>query len=107
MDNKCVTTMEDISQYICGAKVVAFDFETAPLPQYRNDPKASLDAHRAHIVGVSLSVEEGSGIYIPFRHLSGGNAGAEQAISFLKGELWMNPGVIKVAHNLAFESMFL
>ncbi len=107
MDYKCVTTMEEISQYIGDAKVVAFDFETAPLPQYRNDPKASLDTHRAHIVGVSLSVEAGSAIYIPIRHLGGGNSDAEQVISFFRRELWMNPEVIKVAHNLAFESMFL
>ena len=107
MDYKCVTSMEEINHYIGDAMVVAFDFETAPLLQYRNDHKASLDAHRAHIVGVSLSVEEGSGIYIPFRHLSGGNVDAEQVISFFRKELWMNPDVIKVAHNLSFESMFL
>jgi len=99
--------MEEINHYIGGAKVVAFDFETSPLPQYRNDPRASLDAHRAHIVGISLSVEEGSAIYIPIHHICGGNMGFYQVISFLKGELWINPDIIKVAHNLAFESMFL
>ncbi len=101
----CVTTLEAIHDYLRDAAVVAFDFETAPLPQYRSDPKAALDAHRAHIVGVSLSMEAGSAIYIPLRHLVGGNADPEHVIPFLCNALWMNPNVIKVAHNLSFESM--
>ena len=89
------------------ADVVAFDFETAPLPAYRDDNKAALDAHRSHIVGVSLSVAEGSAIYVPLRHLRGPNADPEQIIPFLRGALWMNRAVVKVAHNLSFEAMFL
>ena len=101
------TNPHAIEAYLQGAPVVAFDFETAPLLLYRNDPKAALDAHRAYIVGISLSVAEDSAIYVPLRHLGGGNADPEQVILFLRDALWMNPGVIKVAHNLAFESMFL
>lgn len=107
MNYRCETDLRKIEQYLHKADVVAFDFETAPLPAYRDDGKAALDAHRSHIVGVSLSVAEGSAIYVPLRHLRGPNADPEQIIPFLRGALWMNPAAVKVAHNLSFEAMFL
>ena len=107
MNYRCETNLQEIEKYLRGAGVVAFDFETAPLPAYREDDKAALDAHRSHIVGVSLSVAEGSAIYVPLRHLHEPNADPEQIIPFLRGALWMNPAVIKIAHNLSFEAMFL
>lgn len=107
MNYQCVTTVEEIKNYLQSAGIVAFDFETAPLTEYRTDPRAALDAHRAAIAGVSLSVEEGSAVYIPLRHIGGGNAAPDQVIPYLRDALWMNPAVVKVAHNLAFESMFL
>ena len=107
MNYRCETDLRKIEQYLHKADVVAFDFETAPLPAYRDDNKAALDAHRSHIVGVSLSVAEGSAIYVPLRHLRGPNADPEQIIPFLRGALWMNRAVVKIAHNLSFEAMFL
>ena len=107
MNYRCETNLQEIEKYLRGAGVVAFDFETAPLPAYRDDNKAALDAHRSHIVGVSLSVAEGSAVYVPLRHLRGPNADTEQIIPFLRDALWMNPAVIKIAHNLSFEAMFL
>ena len=107
MNYRCETNLQEIEKYLRGAGIVAFDFETAPLPAYRDDNKAALDAHRSHIVGVSLSVAEGSAIYVPLRHLRGPNADPEQIIPFLRDALWMNPAVVKIAHNLAFEAMFL
>ena len=73
MKYECVTDLPEIKNYLQNAPVVGFDFETAPLIQYRNDPRASLDAHRACIVGVSLSVKEGTGIYVPLEHFDGGS----------------------------------
>lgn len=107
MNYRCETNLQEIEKYLRGAGVVAFDFETAPLPAYRDDNKAALDAHRSHIVGVSLSVAEGSAIYVPLRHLRGPNADPEQVIPYLRGALWMNRAVVKIAHNLSFEAMFL
>lgn len=107
MNYRCETDLSAIKDYLQNAPVVAFDFETAPLLQYRDDPRAALDAHRACIVGISLSVAEGSAIYIPLEHFDGGNADSDQVIPFLRDTLWTNPAVTKVAHNLAFESMFL
>lgn len=104
---RCETDPERIKDYVQNATVVAFDFETSPLIQYREDSHASLDAHRACIVGVSLSVAEGSAIYVPLEHLEGGNADPGAVYPLLTELVWMNPGVVKVAHNLAFEAMFL
>ena len=107
MNYRCETDLAAIKDYLQNAPVVAFDFETAPLLQYRDDSRATLDAHRACIVGISLSTSEGSAIYIPLEHFDGGNADSDQIIPFLRDTLWTNPAVTKVAHNLAFESMFL
>lgn len=104
---RCETDPERIKDYVQNAAVVAFDFETSPLIQYREDSRASLDAHRACIVGVSLSVAEGSAIYVPLEHLEGGNADPGAVYPLLTELVWTNPGVVKVAHNLAFEAMFL
>ena len=87
MNYRCETDLRKIEQYLHKADVVAFDFETAPLPAYREDEKAALDAHRSHIVGVSLSVAEGSAVYVPLRHLRGPNADPVQIIPFLRDAL--------------------
>ena len=107
MDYRKVTGPEEIREYLGDAQVVAFDFETAPQAEWRSDPLAALDAHQAEIVGISLSVAPGSGIYIPLRHRDGQNANPAQVIPVLRDRIWENPDVIKVAHNMAFESMFL
>ena len=87
---------------------MAFDFETAPLEEYRAEERAALDAHKAAITGMSLSVSEGSGIYVPLRHRAGRNAAKPEAVmDYLREALFENTMIIKVAHNLAFEAMFL
>ena len=58
----------DVKEYLKGAKVISFDFETSPDERYRDEAMAAIDAHKAHIVGVSFSVEEGTGIYAPIAH---------------------------------------
>ena len=84
MNYRCETDLAAIKDYLQNAPVVAFDFETAPLLQYRDDSRAALDAHRACIVGISLSVAEGSAIYIPLEHFDSGNADSDQVIPFLR-----------------------
>jgi len=91
---------------------VAFDFETAPDEQYRDEERAALDPHKAHIVGVSFSIAEGDGIYVPLDHktdpsrVGSTNADPAEMLSLL-GEFAADPGIVKVAHNLSFEAMFL
>ena len=70
---KCVTTVGGILDYIGDSRLVAFDFETAPDAPYREEEKAALDPAKAHIVGCSFSVKEGTGIYVPVDHRVGIN----------------------------------
>ncbi|SDN06880.1 bifunctional 3'-5' exonuclease/DNA polymerase [Acetanaerobacterium elongatum] len=108
MNYQCVTTHEEIHRYLEGADIIAFDFETAPMNNFRNEDKAALDAHKAEIVGVSFSVSEGTAIYVPFTHRVGRNSSDPQGIiNYLTKAVWLNPNVTKVAHNISFESMFL
>lgn len=103
---KVVRDIGGIRKYLSTAPAVSFDFETAPLEPYRNEDRAALDSHRAHIVGVSFSVSEGTGIYVPIAHRVGKNADTAEVMEFL-AEFAANANIVKIAHNLAFESMFL
>lgn len=108
MNYSCVTTLSKIKEYLAGAAVIAFDFETSPKEAYRTEERAALDAHKADITGVSFSVSEGSAIYVPLRHKTGKNVTKPEAVmAYLRGTLFENAVVIKVAHNLSFEAMFL
>jgi len=110
---KCVTTTAEVRKYLGGAAVVdgrqlvAFDFETAPFEAYRNEPKAALDAHKSIIVGISFSVAEGEAIYIPLAHRAGENIDNPTELWVFLAEFFANKNVVKIAHNLAFESAFL
>ncbi len=100
---KCVTTVQEIMDYIGDAKVVAFDYETAPDESYRTEEKAALDPAKSHIVGCSFSVEEHTGIYVPVAHKVGRNIDGTSFFAFLKEFLTVKSRV-KIAHNIAFES---
>lgn len=107
MPYKSIHTLEELQQYLSGASVVAFDFETAPDDKYRREEKAALDAHKSHIVGISFSVAEVDAIYLPIAHRIGQNADGLVEIWEWLALLFANPAVTKIAHNLAFESQFL
>ena len=103
-----VTALPDLQVYLAGQPVVAFDFETAPDEPYRNEARAALDPHKAHITGVSFSVSEGSAVYVPVAHKTGKNIECPDALwAWLRENLFENKSVVKVAHNLSFEVMFL
>jgi len=104
-DYKCVTTVEGITEYIADNIVAAFDYETAPDEAYREDDKAALDPAKSHLTGCSFSVQEGTGIYVPVEHKIGSNIDKEAFDKFLKDFL-TDTKITKVAHNIAFESMF-
>lgn len=107
MGYKCVYTLSEIQEYLKNTALFAFDFETSPRDKWRNDKSAALDAHKADITGISFSVSEGTAIYVPLKHRSGQNAENQKAIWEYLKSLFESKDVIKVAHNLAFESMFL
>lgn len=108
MNYKCVTTAAELFQYLCNADIVAFDFETAPLDEYRQDEKAALDPHKSKIVGISFSRDKGTAVYLPLYHKQGENHNNPGTLMrLLKTEIFENPEIVKIAHNLAFEAMFL
>jgi DNA polymerase-1 len=107
-----VQTLADLRRWIAAATAqgaVAVDTETD-----------SLDAMRARLVGVSLSLGPGSGCYIPLRHVGSapegmlalGEAAAArdappqipvaEAVAALK-PLLADPGVLKIGHNIKYD----
>ena len=104
MENyRCVTSVQEIRDYIGDATIVAFDYETAPDETYRTEEKAALDPHKSHIMGCSFSVKEHTGIYIPVAHKIGENIDNTSFLHFLKFFL-TNKNITKIAHNIVFES---
>ena len=106
MNYQCVTTLQQLKDYLGDSRLVAFDFETAPLEPYRDVPMAALDSAMSQIAGVSFAVAEGTGVYAPLAHKSGTNADSGAVFAFL-ASLMADPAVTKIAHNLSFEAMFL
>jgi len=103
---RLVTEIGEVREYLSGSPAIAFDLETAPDDPYRDDERAALDPHKAHIAGVSFSAAESDGIYVPLAHKQGTNADHAEMLALL-AEFAADFNIIKVAHNLAFESMFL
>ena len=106
MEYKLALNKEEIAKYIENSKILALDIETSPLPQYRNDEKSALDAHKSTITGMSFSVSKGSGIYVPFHHKVGLNADFVDTWQWIKENILMNEKLTVVIHNAAFETMF-
>jgi len=104
-DYRIVTETEEAREYIRGATVVAFDFEVAPDPEYRQEEKAALDPAKSHICTMSLSVAPRNAIMIPVAHLRGPNMQTNEFRKFLK-DFIMNRKIIKVCHNLAYEAAY-
>ncbi len=99
----------DLERWVAAAVragVVTVDTETT-----------SLDAMRARLVGVSLSLEPGKACYVPLGHQAPGGgldlegAGPRQidfddALALLK-PLLEDPGVLKVGHNIKYDAEVL
>lgn len=106
MNYKLALSKEEIQEYIGPHNLLALDIETSPFEEYRSDYKASLDAHRSSITGISFSVEENTGIYVPFNHKVGRNADFVKTFEWIKHNILMNENLTVVIQNAAFESMF-
>jgi len=107
MSYRSIHTLDELQTYLSGATIVAFDFETAPTTKYRKEEKSALDAHKSRIVGISFSVTEGDAVYLPLAHTVGKNATDPKVIWNWLDLFFADPTVVKIAHNLAFESQFL
>lgn len=106
MSYRLALNSKEIREYIGNHKLLALDIETSPLSSFRDDEKASLDAHKSSITGISFSVVEGTGIYVPFNHKVGRNADFVGAFEWIKSNVLMNENLTVVIHNAAFETMF-
>ena len=106
MSYKLALNSKEIREYIGNHKLLALDIETSPLSSFRDDEKASLDAHKSSITGISFSVEKGTGIYVPFNHKVGRNADFVETFNWIKNNILLNKNLTMVIHNAAFESMF-
>ena len=106
MNYKLALSKEEIQEYIGPHNLLALDIETSPFKEYRNDNKASLDAHKSSITRISFSVEENTGIYVPFNHNVGRNADFVETFNWIKNNILLNENLSVVIHNAAFESMF-
>lgn len=106
-DYMTIRSVAEIDVYIGDHNILAFDFETAPTDEYRQEEFSALDPHKSNITGISISVEPGSARYIPLRHRVGQNADAETIMAYLSSRIFKSNRVTKIAHNLAFEAMFL
>ena len=106
-DYKTIRSIAEIDEYIGNATILAFDFETAATEEYREEEYSALDAHKSDITGISISVAAGTARYIPLRHRVGQNADAETVMAYLRSRIFCSRKIMKIAHNLAFEAMFL
>jgi len=87
--------LEALAAELNNAEVISFDTETT-----------STDEMQAELVGISLSINEGTGYYIPVGHKKGQNLTVEQVLSALREPL-TNPKIGKVAHNAKYDYILL
>jgi DNA polymerase-1 len=77
------------------ADVISFDTETT-----------STSEMQADLVGISLSIREGMGYYIPVGHTNSQNLPVEQVISALRAPM-TDPKIGKIAHNAKYDYIVL
>ena len=87
--------LELLVKALKSASVISFDTETS-----------STDEMTAALVGVSLSVREGEGWYVPVGHHTGTQLPLEQVISALRGPL-TDVRIPKIGHHLKFDFIML
>jgi DNA polymerase I len=107
MDYRCVTKLTKLQEYISDSKIIAFDIETAPVDKYRDEKAAALDPHKSVIAGVSFSVAQQTAVYVPLQHRVGKNIDHPKGLWNYLAQILTDETVLKIAHNLAFESAFM
>jgi DNA polymerase-1 len=87
--------LADLVKELNKAKVISFDTETT-----------STEEMKAEIVGISLSIKEGEGHYIPIGHRTGTNLPLDQVLAAIKAPL-TDPKIGKIAHNAKYDYIVL
>jgi len=102
VDSKVVVNIVDTSEKLAdlvtalnNAKIISFDTETT-----------STEEMRADIVGISLSVKEGEGYYIPVGHHAGTNLSLKEVLPALQAPM-TDPKIGKIAHNAKYDYIVL
>lgn len=90
-----VESLDALVQELGKAGMIALDTETD-----------NLDPMLANLVGISLSVKEGTGYYIPVGHRSGQQLTLIQVVTAL-APILANPGIPKAGHNLKYDALVL
>ena len=95
---RVIDTLEKLQQLgeeLKQAEIIAFDTETT-----------STEEMSAKLVGISLAVQPGTGIYIPVGHNIGPNLPLKDVIETLHGP-FTDPKIEKVAHNAKYDYILL
>ncbi|MEP6896057.1 MAG: DNA polymerase I, partial [Chloroflexota bacterium] len=87
--------LDDLVKALNKARIISFDTETT-----------STEEMRADTVGISLSIKEGEGYYIPIGHNAGNNLPLKQVIEALQAPM-TNPKIGKIAHNAKYDYIIL
>lgn len=87
--------LKSLANELGKAKVISFDTETT-----------GTEEMTAELVGISLSVKEGQGFYIPVGHAAGNNLPIQKTIEALTPAM-TNSKIGKVAHNAKYDFIVL
>lgn len=99
LDVKIVDSAQKLSNLkhvLESSRLIALDTETT-----------SIDPLRADLVGISLSVKEGEGFYIPVGHHTGGNQLPIQMVMEALTPALTNPGIAKAGHNIKYDALMI
>jgi len=87
--------LTEMASDLAHAPIIAFDTETT-----------NIDPMLADLVGISLSVKEGTGYYIPVGHQTGKQLPLKQVLEALRPAM-TNPDLPKAGHNLKYDALIL
>jgi DNA polymerase-1 len=87
--------LKSLAKELDKAKIISFDTETTGTEEMLAD-----------LVGISLSIKEGQGYYIPVGHTSGTNLLLKKVIEALTPAM-TNPKIGKLAHNAKYDYIVL
>lgn len=87
--------LKNLARELDNAKVISFDTETT-----------GTEEMNAELVGISLSVKEGQGYYIPVGHVAGNNLPIKKVIDAITPAM-TNAKIGKVAHNAKYDYIVL
>jgi DNA polymerase-1 len=92
-----IPQLEELSRTLERTSLIAFDTETT-----------STDPMRAELVGISLSIQEGEGYYIPVGHKLEGSKNLEiEKVTTLLKKAMTDPKIKKAGHNIKYDYLVL